>query len=125
MEKKEDCFVCSRKVTQEKVKGSLKVKEWLDGIKDDEGTEILKGIREKYMVKGPTLVSVSAKKMITGTGIYKSECEPKLEMTFNQLVAAGEITKADEFEMTDSSFTGLRQMKLTVEEDGDVEMNSA
>ena len=75
------------------------------------------------MLKGPTLVSTSTKKMITGTGIYKNDCMPKLEMTFKQLVAAGEIKAGvDEFEMTDSSFTGLKIMQLTIEEDGDVEM---
>ena len=92
MERKTDCYVCCRDTIKVTVKGNLKVKEWLNGIKDEEGTQVLKGILEKFMLKGPTLVSKS-KKMITGTGIYKNDCAPKLEMTINELVAAGELSK--------------------------------
>ena len=41
MEKKTDCYVCSREVLKVSVRGGLKVKDWLSGTVDEEtGAEV-------------------------------------------------------------------------------------
>ena len=58
---------------------------------DEEGQEVLKGLKKQYMLNHPTTVSKSTKKMLTGSGIYKADCEPLLDKTFNELVQAGYV----------------------------------
>ena len=60
------------------------------------------------MLSAPTIVSSSTKKMLTGTGIYKADCEPLLEKTLNELMVAGYVNANDQLEMTDKSFTGMK-----------------
>ena len=50
----------------------MKIKDWLSGTVDEEGQEVQKSFMKQYMLMGPTLVSTSTKKMITGTGLYKA-----------------------------------------------------
>ena len=47
------------------------------------------------MLTAPTIVSSSTKKMLTGTGIYKADCEPLLEKSLNDLIIAGYVNMND------------------------------
>ena len=57
MERNPGCFVCSREVVDVSVSSSLKIKDWLGGIVDKEGEEVLKGLCKQYMLSHPTTVS--------------------------------------------------------------------
>ena len=57
MERNPGCFVCSREVVDVSVSSSLKIKDWLGGIVDEEGEEVLKGLCKQYMLNHPTTVS--------------------------------------------------------------------
>ena len=91
MERKPDCYVCTREVLKQTAPGDMKVSEWLYGTKNDDGEEVFQGILKQYMLNMPTLTSIITKKKLTGTGVYKNECAPKLDKTFKQLIAEGEI----------------------------------
>ena len=41
MERKQGCFVCSREVLKITANSDLKIKDWLAGIVDEEGQEVL------------------------------------------------------------------------------------
>ena len=97
----------------------MKIKDWLAGTVDDEGQEVQKSFMKQYMLIGPTLVSQSTKKMITGTGLYKAQCEPLLEKTFNELVQEGLVLMQDQLEMTDKSFDGMKTIQLTITADSE------
>ena len=130
MEKKEDCFVCTRSIVKETVRKGLKVQDWLDGEKDEEGkplkdeeNNVIKGFKARLMLKNPTLVSKINTNYLTGTGVYASKCKANYEMTFGQLLDNKVITQSgEEWEMTDPQFNGMKILCLTIEENADTEM---
>ena len=89
MERKKECFVCTREVIRETVFKGQKLSDWLDGPKDDKGNpakdeegEVIKGFKARRMQKGPTLVSIKTRKFLIGTGIYKNKTAGNLDKTF-------------------------------------------
>ena len=52
--------------------------------------------------------------MLTGTGVYKSDCEPLLEKTFGELVKDGFVQMKDQLEMNDKTFSGMKTINLTI-----------
>ena len=59
--------------------------------------------------------------MLTGTGIYKAECEPLLEKTFGELVQAGFVQMKDQLEMNDKTFSGMKTINLTIVPEGETD----
>ena len=89
MEKKAECFVCTRDAIKETVFKGQTLNAWLEGPKDkdgkpmqDEDGTVIKGFKANMMFNGPTLVSRTTKKMLIGTGVYKDATVGNLEKTF-------------------------------------------
>ena len=74
------------------IRKGQKLKDWLEAFKS------------KLHLKSPTIYNPRNETYITGTGMNKERCEPKLEMTFAQLLEAGDFKEGDEFEMSDFNY---------------------